>query len=176
MTGLVRRAKDIVVHRVLRADDTPHRIAWGVFLGVFVAWTPTLGLQIVLYLALAALLRANKASGIPFLFISNPFTAVPVYLFAWRVGTYVLQGGSPAPVGDRDFIRARLESASENEPAPTQLLHPDRVRELWNTLVELGAELWIGGFVIGLLTAVPAYVLAYWGVREYRRRHFPRGE
>lgn len=172
MNALVRRAKDVVIHRVLRADDTPHRIAWGVFLGVFVAWTPTLGLQIVIYLALAALLRANKASGIPFLFISNPFTAVPVYLFAWRVGSFLLRG-ERAEEQDRLSIEERLTQASDAETG--SLLDPENLRALWNMLLELGAELWLGGFVVGLLVGIPAYVLSYWGVREYRRRHFPRG-
>ena len=62
---------------LLRVRDTPRRIAWGVFLGSVVAMTPTLGFQIVLYVAIATVLRANKLSGIPILFISNPITAVP---------------------------------------------------------------------------------------------------
>ena len=43
-----RRLKQIVLHNILHLDDTPHRIAWGVFIGAMIAFTPTLGLQIVL--------------------------------------------------------------------------------------------------------------------------------
>jgi hypothetical protein len=87
---LWRRLQQIVFHNILHLDDTPHRIAWGVFIGAMIAFTPTLGLQILLYLPIAALLRANKVSGIPILFISNPFTAVPLYYTTWSVGAAVL--------------------------------------------------------------------------------------
>ena len=86
------KLKDVVVHKILGLDDAPSRIAWGVFLGCVVAMTPTLGLQILLYVSLATLLRVNKLSGIPILFISNPFTAVPLYGFCWWVGNLLLHG------------------------------------------------------------------------------------
>ena len=53
------RLKNVVVSGILGLDDSPQRIALGVFLGFVVAMTPTLGLQIVIYVALAALLRVN---------------------------------------------------------------------------------------------------------------------
>ncbi|TFH27625.1 MAG: DUF2062 domain-containing protein, partial [Myxococcales bacterium] len=90
-TDLWRRLQQIVMHNILHLDDTPHRIAWGVFIGAMIAFTPTLGLQIMLYLPVAALLRANKLSGIPVLFISNPFTAVPLYYATWSLGAAILQ-------------------------------------------------------------------------------------
>ena len=60
LNGLWRRLQQIVIHNILHLDDTPHRIAWGVFIGAMVAFTPTLGFQIVIYLAVAALLRSNQ--------------------------------------------------------------------------------------------------------------------
>src|SRR5690606_35711270 len=87
---LLDQFKRVLVHNILGLDDTPHRIALGVLLGFVIAFTPTLGFQIILYVAVAALLRANKLSGIPILFITNPFTAVPLYWFVWKVGGLVL--------------------------------------------------------------------------------------
>ena len=74
-----QRLKDFIVHKVLRLDDTPHRIALGVAIGFFVTWTPTIGIQMILVVALATLLKANKLVGVPFVWISNPFTIVPIY-------------------------------------------------------------------------------------------------
>src|SRR5690606_17221590 len=82
---LLDKFRQVLVHNILGLDDTPHRIGLGVLLGFLVAFTPTLGFQIIMYVALAALIRANKLSGIPILFISNPFTAVPLYWFVWKV-------------------------------------------------------------------------------------------
>jgi len=36
-----RRLRQIVFHNILHLDDTPHRIAWGVFLGTMIAFTST---------------------------------------------------------------------------------------------------------------------------------------
>jgi len=165
-----QRLKKLVVHQILGVADTPHRIAWGVFLGGLIAWTPTLGLQIVLYLAAATLLRANKVSGIPILFISNPFTAVPLYWFAWKVGDTVLnedEGGSGAAE-----VAERMHAAEANAEE-TSLLTDLWTKEFWQeageTLLSMGAELWLGGLIMGLITAIPCYLLTLWGIRVFRR-------
>ncbi|MEM1418042.1 MAG: DUF2062 domain-containing protein [Myxococcota bacterium] len=163
---IVRRARHLVVHHVLGVDDTPHRIAWGVALGSVVAWTPTLGFQIMLYVAVATLLRANKVSGIPILFISNPFSAVPVYWFAWRVGAAVL--GVEERGGQFARFRDALTSA-ESSAGESGVLTYEFWRNLARILVDIGLELWVGGLVVGLVMSVPMYVLTRWGVRAYRR-------
>src|SRR6056297_631558 len=43
------RLKHLLVHNILHLDDTPHRIAWGVFWGFFIGATPTIGIQVLLY-------------------------------------------------------------------------------------------------------------------------------
>ncbi len=175
MRALARRLRGLLVERILGLRDTPHRIAWGVLLGFLVAWTPTLGFQIALYVALATLLRANKVAGVPILFISNPATAVPVYYGCWRVGAWFLHFGVP----QRDAEAARI--ALEHKIAlllaaeGPGLLDAAFWGRLWEVALALGGEVWLGSLVLGLLTGVPGYVLTYWGVREYRRRHMPKG-
>ncbi len=111
------RLRRTIVHRILGVGDTPRRIAWGMFLGTMVGFTPTLGFQIMIYLALATLLRANKISGIPILFISNPLTAVPLYWSCWRVGAWVL--GTDV---DREDVHLEDRLAhAESEAADTDL-------------------------------------------------------
>jgi uncharacterized protein (DUF2062 family) len=146
------RLRDIVVHRILGVADTPHRIAWGVFLGSVVAWTPTIGLQIMIYVAVATLLRANKISGVPVLFFTNPVTAVPVYWFAWKVGCGVLGRSSAAGLAavPRDLGEASLA-------------------EIGHALVGMGAELWVGCLVLGVITGLVGYAATYWGVLAFRR-------
>jgi len=48
-----KRLKRFLVHNVLHVDDTPHRIALGVAIAIFVTWTPTIGFQMLLTIALA---------------------------------------------------------------------------------------------------------------------------
>ncbi|MAQ19874.1 MAG: hypothetical protein CMN30_34355 [Sandaracinus sp.] len=164
-----QRLKNLVVHQILGVADTPHRIAWGVAVGSVIAWTPTLGFQIMLYLAFAALLRANKVSGIPVLFISNPFTAVPLYWLAWKVGDLALHGGESE--GGISAV-SRMQEA-EAEAAETDLLTDIWTADFWEdlgeTLLSMGAELWLGGLILGVAMAVPFYFLTLWAVTIYRR-------
>jgi uncharacterized protein (DUF2062 family) len=84
------RLRRFFADRVLGVHDTTHRIALGVAVGVAVAMTPTIGLQMVLTVAVATALRANKVVGVPFAWISNPATLwlyVPSYVLgSWLLG------------------------------------------------------------------------------------------
>ncbi|NOY91077.1 MAG: DUF2062 domain-containing protein [Deltaproteobacteria bacterium] len=166
--SLWRRLRNVIVLRILGVADTPHRIAWGVLWGFLVAMTPTIGLQIVLYLMIATVLRANKVSGIPILFISNPFTAAPLYYFCFWLGGEVLHGG--AAEASREELMARIsESASCMQHGLSDLFTLNFWHQVLDVFLALGADLWMGSLVLGLATGVPAYFLTLWGVRAYRR-------
>lgn len=164
---LWRRLQQIVTHNILHLDDTPHRIAWGVFIGALIAFTPTLGLQIVIYVAVAALLGANKVSGIPILFISNPFTAVPLYYATWSVGAAILQ---PEVEVNEATIKAWLGSTAHalKDNGFERLLETDFWSDTGRLLATTGGELWIGGLVCGLIVALPAYFITRWGINTLR--------
>jgi uncharacterized protein (DUF2062 family) len=166
--GLIQRARSAVIHGILGVSDTPWRIAWGVFLGTVVAWTPTLGFQIVIYVMIATILRANKLSGIPILFITNPLTAVPLYWLCWRIGAWVL--GTDG--GDESVLAEQL-AAAESEVGQRSLWSAIWTSEFWTalgrTLLGLGKELWLGSAIVGVGMGVPLGVLTWWAVKAYRR-------
>ena len=173
-----RRLQQIVVHNILHLDDTPHRIAWGVFIGAIIAFTPTLGLQILIYIAVATLLQANKVSGIPILFISNPFTAVPLYYLTWKVGAAVMQ---PEVEVTPATIRQWLGNTGRalKSDGFGSLLEAEFWQQAGRLLVNTGAELWIGGLLCGIIVAVPTYFLTRWGINAVRHlregRRLPHG-
>jgi uncharacterized protein (DUF2062 family) len=175
---LWRRLRQIVVHNILHLDDTPHRIAWGVFIGAVIAFTPTLGLQILIYLTVATLLGANKVSGIPILFVSNPFTAVPLYYMTWKVGAAVIH---PQKEVTRATIHGWLGTTGREirDDGLRRLLEADFWQEAGRMLASTGAELWVGGLLCGLAVALPTYFLTRWGINAVRHlregRRLPHG-
>ncbi len=175
---LWRRLQQIIVHNVLHLDDTPHRIAWGVFIGSIVAFTPTLGLQILIYIPIATLLGANKVSGIPILFVSNPFTAVPLYYMTWQVGAAVIH---PEKEVTRATIHGWLGNTGRQirDSGLHRLLEADFWNEAGRLLASTGAELWVGGLLCGLVVALPMYFLTRWGINAVRHlregRRLPHG-
>ena len=175
---LWRRLRQIIVHNILHLDDTPHRIAWGVFIGALIAFTPTLGLQIVIYIPVAALLRANKISGIPILFISNPFTAVPLYYTTWKVGAAVLH---PEKEVTQATIKQWLGDTGRSLKSNglERLLEAEFWADAGRLLASTGAELWVGGLLCGIVVAPPVYFLTRWGINAVRHlregRRLPHG-
>lgn len=168
---LWQRLKDVVVNRILGVDDTPQRIAFGVFLGFLIAWTPTIGFQIVLYVAIASLLRANKVVGIPVLFISNPLTAVPMYWFCWWVGSLLVHAGMPPKEPNEEVVRRHVEETSADQPDWYVAIFTSEFWEnVGSQLWELGGEMWLGSLVVGIATGVPAYFVTLHLVRGFRHR------
>ena len=80
-----------IITTVLHINDTPEAVALGVGLGIFIAMTPTVGLQMTLVLVIHTLFRANRLAGLVMVYISNPFTLVPIYWLDYMVGSVVLR-------------------------------------------------------------------------------------
>lgn len=163
-----------VVRRILHLDDSPHRIALGVFLGFLVGWTPTMGLQIVIYLVLAYALRANRASGLLPVFLTNPITAVPLYFASWRIGRWILHpnGLSATQLAEqRSAISAFVDNFQLN-----RLIERDFWSSAMTAFQTFGLELVVGCLVFGLACGLAGYVATYYGVIIYRRRRAQRME
>ena len=159
---LVGRLKRFFIYRVLHVDDTPHRIALGVAVGIFVTWTPTIGFQMALTVALSALLRANKFVGVPFVWISNPLTLAPVYGPSYAVGCWLL-GGKHSMSSFVDFVMA----ASHSGP------WAERVSAAWQAMWAIFVPLWVGSLVVALALGIASYFLTRYAVIKYRE-HWQR--
>ncbi len=164
------RTKRIVIDRILGLHDTPHRIAFGVFLGFLIGWSPTMGLQIFFYLVAASILRANCISGIPPILLTNPLTAFPIYVFNWRIGRWLLNSaGGNADAAAEAMERERLDRFFE-EFSIRNMFDGDYWTDLGPSLKALGIELLFGCFIVGLACGILGYIATYYGVLAYRRR------
>ena len=67
-----------LVARLLTINDTPHAIALGSAIGLFLAMTPTVGVQVILAVAICTVVRANRIAAVVLVFVSNPLTMLPI--------------------------------------------------------------------------------------------------
>ncbi|MBK8012096.1 MAG: DUF2062 domain-containing protein [Deltaproteobacteria bacterium] len=166
---LIARLSHVIVHNILRLDDTPHRIALGVFLGTLIGFAPIMGLQTIVLIAAAALFRANKLSGLPVVWITNPLTAVPFYYGCWRFGAFLLTGHFETSPTHAALIRQLIEV----DPG-TSIISHFYTRAFWDQalalFLELGTELWVGCFVLGTFFGLILYWVTYRSVITYRER------
>lgn len=80
-------------HRLVRLRSTPQEIARGVAIGIFFGCLPMFGLQMILSLAVATLLRGYRIAAAAATWLSNPFTYFPLYAFGFQVGRALLGYG-----------------------------------------------------------------------------------
>ncbi len=155
-----RKLRRLIIYRVLHVDDTPHRIALSLAIAIFVTWTPTIGFQMILAFALAALLRANKFVGVPFVWISNPFTFVPIFLPNYLLGSLLLGG----QYSSSRFLKA-ISQASQFQGGWW-----DRVQAWWQAIWPIFLPLTLGSLIIGGILGLITYFVSFYGIRAYRKR------
>ena len=131
----------------------------GVAIGVFITFTPTVGIQMILTVFIAWLFRANKLVGLPIVWISNPATVVPIYYGCYWLGRWLLN----YPEIGKEWWNQLLEPPSGWWAS---------VVFYWERLWEIAAPLWLGSIVIGLGLAYPSYLLVYFTIRTYRLRRW----
>ena len=68
----------------------PHRIARGIFAGVFTTFTPFFGLHFVVAAILARLMRGNILAALLATFFGNPLTYVPIGVVSLKTGHFLL--------------------------------------------------------------------------------------
>ncbi len=171
MSNRWRQFKRFLLIRVLHADDPPHKLALGFGIGVFVAMTPTIGIQMVLAAALAAVFRANKILAATAVWISNPVTMVYIYYMNWRIGQYFVE---TSMVNGESAVQQRIDHIITSIGGLSNLFWHLLDKAFWSEVLRLvwslGVELWIGSFIVGAVCALPAYVMARWGIVAYRHK------
>jgi uncharacterized protein (DUF2062 family) len=156
------RARRFLVLKILHADDSPHAIALGAGIATVIAFLPLIGLQTLIAISVAAVVRANKAICIPIVWITNPFTLVPIYGACLGLGHVVM--AVPAS-HDPEVVLSELEKHNT-----TGLFEIEFWKGLLHRIAGLGTELWVGCIIVGLICGVVAYVVSRWGVSAYRER------
>ena len=150
-----------IKYRVLHVDDTPHRIALAMGISLFVTWMPAIGVQMLLVVLLCTLFGANKVVGIPFVWISNPLTAVPIYAPNYFLGRWIL-GSEAKDVDWSAAIRAGEGNWFEQ--------FVGRFQNWWSLTIDVFWPLWVGSLVVGAALGVATYIFVYYFVIYYRKK------
>ena len=154
---IIRKIERFLIYRVMSLDDTPHRLALGCAIGIFVTWTPTMGLQMTITIIISFLMRANKFVGVPFVWISNPLTIIPIYGPNYLIGCWML-GNEPG-----ENWKALLEVSSTGT-------WWERMGDWFQSILPIFWELWIGSLVVATVLGVATYFIMYHLIIFYRKK------
>ena len=170
-----RALRRFVVYRMLRADDTPHRLALGAGVGILTAWTPLFGGHMLLAVLLAFVVRANKAVAATVVWVCNPVTFLPMLLIEWRIGRWIMGPSDGADNGEAQRALADLARLSEAPGSLVgEILSVDFWQHMWALLAALGGRMWVGSAVMGLVTGALSYLIVRRWVEWHRARRAAR--
>lgn len=124
--------------KLLRLKEHPHKLARGFAAGVFAGCFPFIGLQFIMAIIFAFMIRGNKFTAILGTWISNPFTYVPLFFLNFQVGKLILSFF--VSNNDLDFSW-------------------DSLTELKNAGTEITVTLLFGSMIVGLCFSSIAYYL-----------------
>ena len=150
----MRKTFSHYVKKLLALDDTPERIARAFAVGVFLAFSPLIGLHLFLGFGLAFLCGRNRFALFLGLFITNPWTLVPISAAGTVLGSMIL--GFP----DLPGLPA-LE--------PSSVLRGDFWKQVaghWHIL----KPMLLGSFFLAFLLSAMSYVAALSLLRQRRAR------
>lgn len=156
--------------RILHVDDSPRRLALGVSIGLFTAWMPFLGIHMLIALLLAMLFKANKFLSVTFVWVSNIFTFVPIYLPSYILGRTITSifgyTGNATTSQVMDMLK-KLGSFS---------VFVDIWKAgFWKQLADISAHicfpLLVGSVIIGFVVAKISYWATYHLIVFYRKKN-----
>ncbi len=78
------------IYGFFQLKGSSRSIALGAALGVWVAFSPTYGFQLLLTALICTLVGANRLAGLAGVWITNPVTFVPIYGMAFKTGQLII--------------------------------------------------------------------------------------
>jgi len=145
--------------RLLALDDPPERTALAFSIGVFIAFSPFLGLHTIVATLIAFLFRFNKIAIYSGTFINNPFlTLVPIIIVSYAVGAFLLGRPLRIPPEGIELLRH------------PRLLTGDYYSQVFSRSRYLVEPFAVGGMVLSVICSVVAYPLTLRALRAHRRR------
>ena len=132
--------------RLLTLDDPPERTALAFSIGVFIAFSPFLGLHTILATLVAFLFRFNKLAVYTGTFINNPFlTLVPIIIASYAIGAFIL--GRPLHISAAGLELLR------HPHLLTGAYYQQLFKESWDIVWPFS----IGGIVLSVVCSLIAY-------------------
>jgi uncharacterized protein (DUF2062 family) len=149
---------------------SPEAIAGGFSLGIFLALTPTVGVQLVIAVFLATVLKVSRPAALIAVMITNPVTVPPIFTFNYWVGSFFLDGPSVAEVY-RHFIKIAAQMAKLDIWEVGA-----QIRAFAETGQEMLGPLLLGSLIVALSSGIISYYIL---LRLFRflmfRRHRRKG-
>tara|TARA_R110002110_G_C13399679_1_gene712670 strand:+ start:1183 stop:1734 length:552 start_codon:yes stop_codon:yes gene_type:complete len=165
------KLNETLIAPVLRENNSPQYTARSVAIGLFIAFTPTVGIQIPMVFATWATIRTlkkgwnfNPVIASAWTFLTNVFTVPPVYFVFLQTGRIML--GRWENIRSYEQYSVRFEKTAEGAIGWIDSLYA----QLVNLMLEFGLPLFVGSLPWAVAISLGGYFWTLRFVIRYQRK------
>ena len=145
--------------RLLAIDDPPERTALAFSIGVFIAFSPFLGLHTIMATFIAFVFKFNKIAIYTGTFLNNPpLTLVPIIIASYAVGAFFLGQPLEIPAEGLELLKN------------PHIFTGEYYRRLFVESLNILEPFALGGMILSVVCSLLAYPITLRALRLYRRR------
>jgi uncharacterized protein (DUF2062 family) len=148
-----------LIKKLLHIEDTPERTALAYAIGVFLGFSPFLGLHTLVGLAIAFIFRLNRMAILLGIWSNTPWWIVPYYMIATWVGMWIT-GFWVDWATLKKFFQIGVDKGFMDSDFWSRIISQ------WGLLLSIG----IGSLILCTLLSLIAYPLSLKFIKFYRTR------
>ena len=160
----MKRAMIYQWRRLIRITATPHQIALGLATGVFMGFSPFVGLHMVTAAFICLFSGGSVLAAALGTMVCNPLSCPIMLISDYKLGTLLF-----GEVGHLPDLSALDQGFLDILASPVEF-----AQLFWALLGPVFLPLLVGGAVLGLLFAAPSYFLTRRGIETIRARRAER--
>jgi len=165
------RSINYIRHRLNRLPDKPHRIARGVFAGVFISFTPLYGIHLIGAALLARLMRGNVLASLFASLVGNPLTFPLIAVVSIKLGHLIL-GQTADPMLADGLIQIFAEAMADVRHNFLAIFTPEPTH--WAGMSDFFRGIFwpymLGGLLPGIAFGLAGYYISLPLVTAYQNR------
>ena len=164
------RVKEKFRH-ILHLDESPHELAKSFAVGVFIGFSPFIGLHTVAVLLFAWAFRLNKVAALTGAFLNNPWTIAFIYIGpTWLMVLAMRYVGIQIRPLNYELFRVHMTEVMDKYSA----WDPMFWRMLYHYFKPYIRAFIIGTVIASVIASVLSYFLTYYTISYYRAKKAAR--
>lgn len=158
------RSFSYIRKRILRISATPHKVALGFAIGIFLACSPLFGMHIILAIFFSWVLRANIAAAIIGTVFSNPLTFLLIVMADYKIGYFFLSFFSNVDEISLSQIRVLFDGLALSN---VSLLFKGAWLSIMRPMI-------LGGTLLGIIFSSLSYIGVYRAIARFQQKRYKK--
>ncbi|MCZ2328530.1 DUF2062 domain-containing protein [Bartonella sp. F02] len=150
--------------RILRISATPHKVALGFSVGIFLACSPFFGFHIILAVFLSWIFRGNFAAAIIGTIFSNPLTFLFIIMVDYKIGSLFLSFFGDVNEISLSQVRTMFDGLTVSK---IWLIFEN----MWSLIM---LPMIIGGALLGFILGILSYIGVYRAIVRFQQKQHQR--